>query len=418
MNIIKTWLMVVGLIVGLTGCASRDDGNTAVPATQPGEAVWSEPVDGLRGRIVLFRQRIFNGTAIIGTKLELRNDGGQTLVFPWPLVWAKGTVFDAKGAEHERYMGPYSGLMPEQSDVVIAPGETAVIEMTTSGMGVGADMAGAMEFFGGCWEFPSADMDYTLAVAVFTGPDLDEDDAEPNPWPEEPPPPPPPGSVVWSGRLELPHVQIPLKPDPLPPNVGELIEQLGAEMLEKPWGEATDAMSLIDDERVIPWYVKLAATRDSHGKREALSRLSRFDTDAALEGIRLCMAVRGEDIDNATTPAVANSVAKDIRRSAAYALDRCRHPQAKALLWTMRNDFPLFVMQRFAEQDMDEPTAREMADLIELLLNDPNPMIQREAKRIQELRLRRFGEVDMNEPTASEMNDLIESLSSDPNEVK
>jgi len=398
----KRWqVVVVGvLVVGLAGCASRD-GERANPATQPatastqtGEAEWSEAVDGLRGRVVMHRKRVFNGTAIIDTTLELQNEGDKTLAFSWGVARTRYIVADAQGNEHPQHM-PFSGSSGERDHVVIAPGEIGVIDLTVRGMVVDADMVGALGLgiARDNWEFPSADTDYYLTVAFTVSP-LDETVTARQPWKEALPPPPPPGSVPWYGTLELPRARIPLTPDPLPPNVGELIEQLGAKMLERPnhdsSREAADALSLIDDERVIPWYVKLAVTRVYSAKFIALSRLSRFDTDAALEGIQSCMAVRGEDFDYPSSPTVHEGSARNIRVSAAYALARCRHPQAKPLLLTMQDDphssVRLIVLQTFGKQDVNEPNAREVDDLIEKLLDDPDGMVRRQAKEYQELR--------------------------------
>ena len=400
MNTTKTWLLVGAamLMVGLTGCASRDNETAAVPATQPATAatqpneapvvpVWSETVEGLRGRVVMSRDHVFNGTAIIVTKLELCNDGDQTLAFSWSWSRTKYIVADARGNKCPLYTGPFSGPGTFDSHVVIGPGQTVVVDMTSQGMGVGADLAAilCLGVVDDCWEFPSADTDYFL-TATFTIPRQNKKGEDVKAWLGEKPPPA--GSVAWYGQLNLPRVKIPLTPDPLPPNVGELIDQLGAAMVEEPWGEATDAMSLIDDERVIPWYVKLAATRDYDGKFEALDRLSRFDTDAALEGIKSCMNTQGEDLDRMSNPAVGKSSADAIRVSAAYALERCRHPQAKALLLTMQDDpYPsvrLIVLQAFTRATNE--STPEVDEMIEKLTHDPAEIVREQAKEYQELR--------------------------------
>jgi len=251
MNTMQIWLMVIGLMAGLAGCALRDDETIAASAPQsvaaapqpdeappsavpeaptkaaqpPTETVWSEAIDGLRGRVIMSRDHVFNGTAILITKLELCNDGDQTLAFSWSWSRTKYVVADAQGNEASKPRSmSFSGPGPaETSGVVIGPGQTVVVNMTSQGMGIKANLAAALclGVVDDCWEFPSADTDYFL-TATFTIPQLDKNGAEVKAWREEKPPPA--GSVPWHGRLELPRVQIPLRPDPLPPNVGELIE--------------------------------------------------------------------------------------------------------------------------------------------------------------------------------------------------
>jgi len=316
---------------------------SAVVVAQPAEAPWSEVVNGLRGRVVLYRQRVSSGTAMLGARLELRNDGDVPLTVAWSTERMRHTVADAQGQKLRGGCGPWSGPGGWATAVNIAPGAIGTVEMTIGGGGYSPDMAGYLSLSPGeSWEFESADTDYYLASvmnlsqtndedAEFTGAfgddgwgddepvavgdEMDDDEAAEfddefdDDWDDEDDQgfdddmefagqvAPLPGYVPWTGRLVLPRVLVPLKPDPLPPNAGELIERLGAEMLENPkklanpeyygWVKAEETLSLIDDERVVPWYVKLAATSGNRqAKDTALDRLARFDSDAALEGIK------------------------------------------------------------------------------------------------------------------------------------
>ena len=191
--------------------------------------------------------------------------------------------------------------------------------------------------------------------------------------------------VIWAGRLDLPPIVVPTEPEPIDPKlVGPLIELLGPQVLavdQKGHEEAVRQLSLIDDPRVIPWYVKAMAVRSSSLKGEALGRLSRFTGDEALAGVKFGMTTQGKDIDNCTTPEVAAQSADGVRHSAALALARSPHPQAKALLWTMADDtyhgVRLTVIQTAAGVD-----TAEAVEVIKRATGDGDKMVRDEAVRL------------------------------------
>ena len=90
----------------------------------------------------------------------------------------------------------------------------------------------------------------------------------------------------WHGRLELPPVAIPMKVEqPDPAKADELIRKLGLAMVTGKGTESEKArrqLSLIADDRVIPWYSKAMDTNNYELKFAALDRLSRFKGDEAL----------------------------------------------------------------------------------------------------------------------------------------
>jgi HEAT repeat protein len=129
-----------------------------------------------------------------------------------------------------------------------------------------------------------------------------------------------------------------------------------------------------------------AMTTDSYDlKSHALDRLSRLEGDAALEGLRIGMTTKGDDIGNCATAAVAASCAENIRGGAAGALARSPHPQAKALLLSMEEDpamsVRLTVVQAAARMNTPESLA-----VIERRTHDSDETVRGEAARLLELR--------------------------------
>jgi HEAT repeat protein len=147
-------------------------------------------------------------------------------------------------------------------------------------------------------------------------------------------------------------------------------------------------LSMIDDPRVVPWYVKAMQTDSYELKFNALDRLARLDGDEALSGLKIGMATQGKDIGNCTTAKVAAESAENIRHSAAIALARSPHPQAKALLWTMEND-PASAVRLTVIQTAVEMKTAESLELIRRHTTDPDETVRGEAMRLLKQRERR-----------------------------
>ncbi|MCH8890830.1 MAG: HEAT repeat domain-containing protein, partial [Myxococcales bacterium] len=188
---------------------------------------------------------------------------------------------------------------------------------------------------------------------------------------------------AWDGRLELPPVKIPMQAEPIDQaTIDARIRDLGGKMLSKNGRdseEAVRALSLIDDPRVIPWYV-MALDTDSYSlKFAALDRLSRFNTDEALAGLKKGMATRGTDIGNRRdSDELGEQLASNIRNSAAQALARSPHAEAKRLLLTFWKDpdesVRLNVLHALGR--MDSPKSLE---LIKKMTADKSEMVRGEA---------------------------------------
>jgi hypothetical protein len=200
------------------------------------------------------------------------------------------------------------------------------------------------------------------------------------------------GKHRWGGKLELPRVRIPTEPEPQrldPAALARRIDELGQRMLAENGRLSESAMrelSLIDDPRVIPWYVKAVKTRSYELKFHALDRLSRLAGDAAFEGLKVGMSTRGEDIADTTTAKVAAECAEGIRHAAADGLARSPHPKAKALLLSMEDD-PSTAVRITVIQAAAELKTPESLELLRRRTKDKDESVSEEAARLLKLRL-------------------------------
>lgn len=177
----------------------------------------------------------------------------------------------------------------------------------------------------------------------------------------------------WHGRIEIPPARVPLKTQPPDPaKVGPRIEQLGRKMMDRPGSGASEAaaraLSLFDDVRVIPWYLKAMDT-DSYGlKFAAIGRLCRFRGDEALKGLKKGMAQTNTNL----------------RLAAAQGLARSPHPNARKLLLSMRNDpyygVRITILHTFGRKD-----TAESRKLLEEMTRDSNKLVRDEARRYLDL---------------------------------
>jgi hypothetical protein len=154
-------------------------------------------------------------------------------------------------------------------------------------------------------------------------------------------------------------------------------------MLGSDWfasAQAVRELSLIDDKRVIPWYVKAINTRSYELKFAALDALAQFDCDEALAGLKLGLVTKGADIGNCDNEAGAAQLAGGIRRAAACALVRSRHPEAAKCLLSMWNDPwpPVRIIVLHALSAMNTP---ESLELLRKMSHDPAEEVRNEALR-------------------------------------
>jgi hypothetical protein len=368
-------LMLVVVWMSLAVAAIAEPATTR-PAEK--EANWSEESNGLRARLSMRRGHVVNGTGIVVTYLELSNvsDLGTPMLVIVRSGSVKFSVTDADGRDVPQANGPFSGRVFDVPELVLPHDSSIRFRIGPRGFGIPADQAALVDLgpMQG-WVLPRDGKAYYLQ-GVLEVAKVKDDRTE--------------RGTLWHGKVELPRVRIPTEPEPTDPaTLGPRIDELGAKMLDKDSRESEAAvreLSLIDDPRVIPWYVQAMQTRSYSLKFNALDRLSRLEGEGALEGLKIGMTTQGEDIGNTTAPAVANQSAEGIRHSAALALSRSPHPKAKTLLFTMEDDpdtaVRITVVQTAARMDTPESLA-----LLKRRTHDPAGSVRGEAERLLKLRL-------------------------------
>lgn len=340
-------------------------------------APWSEPVNGLRARMTMKRSEVFNGTPMIATYLELQNvsDVGNPMNVAWRRERMDFRVVDADGRELPKAMGPYSGGGFHVHDLVLPYDSRLSFNISCRGLGVPADKAALIDLGPpNCWIIERDGKDYYLE-ASFEIPQSKRDREDP--------------TRPWHGRIELPRVQIPLEaPQRDQARIGGLVQELGARMLGKDATaseRAVRSLSMIEDDRVIPWYLKAMDTNSYSLKFAALDRLARFKSDEALRGLKIGMTTRGADIGSCTTDAVAAQMAENIRHAAAGALSRSPHPDAKRLLLSMWND-PSPAVRITVLHALGKMDSQESLELLKRMTEDPDESVRKEAQRYLKLR--------------------------------
>ncbi len=156
----------------------------------------------------------------------------------------------------------------------------------------------------------------------------------------------PPGASNWrdSKTLTKVDVQASTSIEVVPfdaQKMGELIAVLGEVALTGPSDKAqaaTYTLSVIQDERVVPYFVKLLEKRSSERKFAALRVLGNYKSEDAFQALKRGMQTTGKDIGNASTVERAEESAGMVRHAAANALAGNKHPRAIPYLLTHRHD--------------------------------------------------------------------------------
>jgi hypothetical protein len=363
-------LIVAGLIVAL---ATMVD---AQPATtrSASDDQWSNESNGLRARLSLRRSSVSNGTGIITTYLELENvsDMGNPMLIRGTPIQFK--VTDEAGRDVPVSGGPFDGVSFGETELTLPHDSALRYRIGPCGFGVPADQAALLDLgssYG--WVIPRDGKKYYVS-GVMEVAGVKEDRSQ--------------RGIVWQGRIELPAVPIPTDAERREPVSVEKIRELGEKMLS-PDARASDSamrdLTLIDDPRVVPWYVKAMQTDSYDLKFNALDRLARIEGDEALTGLKIGMATQGKDIGNCTTAKVAAESAENIRHSAAIALARSPHQQARALLWSMEND-PARAVRLTVIQTAAEMATPQSLELIRRHTADVDASVRAEAVRLLKVR--------------------------------
>jgi hypothetical protein len=292
------------------------------------------------------------------------------MILPWTKVVLKWRVEDGSGKELSVAHPAYSEMRATPIDLALPFKSELSFDITRRGAAIGRDLAALIDL-GDAYTFqiPADGKEYFLKGSMEIPRNVLNA----------------PASISWYGTIEFPPVRIPLRGNSRDPvATGLKIEELGAKILDGDSRVSEDAMrqlSLIDDERVAPWYVKAMQTNSYTLKFAALDRLARFNTPQALEGLKIGMRTQGRDIGSTTTAEVAQSLADNIRHSTALALARSLHPEAKALLLTMAND-PYDSVRLTVVQTASQISSPEAMAVMDRAAKDPSERVRTEALRL------------------------------------
>jgi hypothetical protein len=327
----------------------------AQDAPPAAEAPWSATVGGLQARLILAPREIQHGTPLVSVRLELRDVRGVlgSLFVPWTKVELKWRVDDAAGNRVPKTGSvAWSGQRAPPADLVLPAGATLSFELTDRGRRAVAGQAAMIDFGPFNVFLIPRDGDYFLSGSMTVWVPFGFGEA---------------GN--WDGSIVFPAVRIPVRSDARVISANaSAIDALGAKMLDRRnWQAADDALralSLIDDVRVVPWYLEALREASTLVVPRALDGLSRFDSDPALEGIRSVMT--SED--------------GNVRHTAAIALSLSPHAEAKRLLWTMIDDprqaLRMVVVRAAGEAD-SEATA-----VLEHAVDDPDATVSATARAL------------------------------------
>jgi hypothetical protein len=351
--IVSLLIAVCGLLIG-----------AMKPAT---DAAWSEPVNGLRARIEARPWSRSNGTLIVAPFLDLQNvsDLGGGLQLGWKRAKMSYSVVDADGKPLEQHYGVYDGIEADKSNLVIPHDGELSFNLSQSGAGIPADQAAMIDLGSDdTWQIPHDGKRYFLRASLQVDPDPADREA---------------GTWDWHGKISLPDAEIPEHaPQPTPTSAAAVIDELGKQMLANRGpisSRATRQLSLIDDPRVVDWYLKAAKSRDYELKSAAIDRLCEFPGDSALEGLRIGMHTTAADLDGGSV-----DLSENIRDEAAEALARSSNPNALNLLFSMANDgcegVRITVIQQAARANT--PASRA---LLERMASDRDETVRDEALR-------------------------------------
>jgi hypothetical protein len=347
--------------------------NTIEIKTADDTAEWSKSVNGLQARISFKHMSVANGSPRVATYLHLRNTAGvnDPIKFYWRPEKATYRAIDAAGKAVPVRGLEYSGPGPMEADLIIPYEGTLSFNISGQGLGIPGDMAAVLDLgVNSCIIYPE-DGPCFLQAAIEIADDKKRDSPR-----------------SWHGRLELPPVAIPLKVEqPDPATVEALIQKLGQEMVGGNGTESEKArreLSLIVDERVVPWYAKAIETNSYELKFAALDRLSKFKSDEAFIALKKGMTTQGADIANCSTAALAAQSAASVRLATANAFARSPHPDAISQLLTMWNDpYPeirISVLHALGKMNTDDSLA-----LLRKMSKDSDERVRTEARRYLEL---------------------------------
>ena len=155
--------------------------------------------------------------------------------------------------------------------------------------------------------------------------------------------------------------------------MGNIIDRLGSAMFSKyiyESEEATDALDYIQDERVIPYFVRASETNRYGLKFNSIHALSKFDSESAFMALRNGLETEEEDIN--------------IYLAAAGALARSPHPSAIPYLLSKRWH-PYEGVRMTILHALGEMQPVRAIPILQEMTHDERERVSAEAKRYLEL---------------------------------
>ena len=169
--------------------------------------------------------------------------------------------------------------------------------------------------------------------------------------------------------------------------MGELIGRLGKEILSERDEKASLAakkLANIQDERVLPYFLKALKVGRYGMKFCALNALAKFNNDHAFQGLKYGLEVSGKDfIRNSTTMAVANSLAKNIIHTAIHSIAKSPHPKAIPFLLSKRDD-EMDEIRLTVVHALGRMSANKAIPILEEMKNDKSKIVRGEVGRYLE----------------------------------
>ena len=332
---------------------------------------WSERVNGFRARLSIKRLKISNGSCIMATYLELDNQGSpKSFIKSVDSMTFRVTDKDGNEVAVNRGM-TFSGWAGGTPRLTLPHDSSIRFRIGPTGHGIGRDLAAHLDLgIDYCWSLPKGD--YFLSGILEVVSTMQSDEAV----------------DPWHGRIVLPRVLIPTTDtNPLESSeLGRLINTLGGKVIANQGEISEDAanqLSLINDPRVVPWYLKALSTQKYDLKHLALDRLAYFESGEAFEGLKIGFNTQTNDFDGSLKPKLAQALTRNIRVCALNGLARSPHPDARKYLLGFHNDadpsIRLGIIQFAARLGTEESKL-----IVKAHMSDDDSMVKGEAIRLFE----------------------------------
>jgi HEAT repeat protein len=163
-------------------------------------------------------------------------------------------------------------------------------------------------------------------------------------------------------------VKVAARVDVLPPSseaIGAVIESLGKQLFatdDVVANEATQALTMTKDDRVVPYFAKLIDSPNQSQRIYGVWGLRPYGTDDALAALKKALTIH------------------ELELAAAQTLADNPHPKAWDTLWVLRGDpdenVRLTVLHALAKQNLPDEVAR-----LQSFTKDASSMVSGEAKR-------------------------------------